>query len=695
MSFLPKLRNTSAPSKVENVAFFGLDRNENASDGYFSDTRNVTSRDFPFISSRDPRLFTKLPDGMELLGMGSGRELYFVLNDGEKSYFYYGDKIKGEWEDKSKRKKFFCEVSGTIYIFPDRKFFRMQDDEAIAEYSLTHSNVGKSGYAYIKVSWSTYHTLNKFIPTHENESFEFSKGDYIKVWAYAKGTGEKVQFFDIPMNESVELMGESISGADGFTDVYFYNNGFYFDTTNQYYAASDNGIKMGYEFACPPECYEKFGSFANESQSYEIFKDEDDYQYLLLSKKTVAGSPETSNFDEEFLKYNYQAGMEVHFSYTDEDFTGIVPKSAVIEETGVDVFEKDSNNKSYAPYLKFAPGTFAINNWTENKYVIYNDKIITVSPNYPHIQGAESINNRLWGYKDDTIFASSLGKPYIMTSYKGLSTDSWFLETGVKRNFTGVISFGTVPHFFSEDKIIKVYGDSPSSYSTSETVCSGVKDGSGKSLVLGQGNLYYLDKDGFIASYTGSYPHVISRNLNEEFVSAVGCSDSRFIYYILTDKNGHKWLYTYDLLNGVWLLDKECDAEGIIYHDSGVYISKNGFIEHTDEGFKVFEVYTESGYKSVLEFPVNDEGVFNQKKLKKILLKINAEKDSSICVEVRETESAEFIKLFERTISGGDEVLTVPIDCRRTLGYSIRITGKGKWRLEGIMRRVALGSYKS
>ena len=347
------------------------------------------------------------------------------------------------------------------------------------------------------------------------------------------------------------------------------------------------------------------------------------------------------------------------------------------------------------------PGTFSVSKWTTasgstyNPYVYYGDKRITANPNYPALQGAIGCNNRLWGYKDDEIFASSLGKPYILTSYKGLSTDAWFLETGVKRSFTGVFNYGSIPHFFAEDKIIKVYGDAPSSFRTSETECSGVKEGSGKSIVLGKDRLFYLDKDGFISMYSGSYPNVVSDKLNEEFESAMGCADSRFIYYVLKTKSGKKKLYTFDLTNGMWLLDKECDASGILYHDSHIYIFKDKYIEHDNDNFTLYENYTEKGYKSVLEVPVNDEKVFNQKKLKKVLLKINAEVGASVCVEVRETESREFIKVFDKVIAGGEEVLTIPIDCRRTLGYSIRIVGEGKWRLEGIMKRVALGSYKS
>ena len=703
MSFLPKLRNTSAPSKVEEVSFYGIDRTESAKGGYFSDTKNVTSIDFPFISSRNPRNLYKLPDGMAVLGAYSAKKLCFILGDGHKSYFYFDGELKGEWEDKAQKEKFLCELGGAVYIFPDRKFFKFKQEKAIEEYKASHPRVGTvgGGYMWFDFEGAGYDAKNTNTFKSYQLEHEFDVGDAVTFYAFDKNTGEKVSLYNMPK-------GVMMSGKDSFESVYIYDNNFKPSDVYEVHPTLGEGkyIKVQYEFTYPSEYDESFGSFSGSVTSNEIYRDNDGYQYLVIEKETATGTAVSSDLKKEFLDYAFSPGMTIHFGFTDESLKEVLPESAVLSDCGVEKFYK-SNNYITAAYLKFPPDTFKIDDtWVKvtsgniKEYVILrnsggNKVYVTSSAKYPSLQGAICVNNRLWGYEGNTIYASSLGKPYILGAYKGLSTDSWALERGIKRNFTGVIEYGGIPHYFTEEKIIKVYGDAPSSFRTAETECAGVKDGCAKSLNVCAGVLYYLDKDGFIAAYTGSYPSVISRTLNEEFTSGVIVSDERFIYCVLKAKDKNSKVYVFDTLSNIWLCEGQKDAVYAVYHGGSVHLFKDGFIECTEGTNLPFEEYIEAPFESMIEFPVNDEGVFNQKKLKKILLKVNAEIGTSLLVEVRETESPEYARIFERVIKDGDGVLTIPVDCRRTLGYQIRISGKGKWRLEGIMRRVAIGSYKS
>ena len=706
MSFLPKLRNTSAPSKVEEVRFYGIDRTESARGGYFSDTKNVTSIDFPFISSRNPRNLYKLPDGMAVLGAYSAKKLCFILGDGNKSYFYFDGEIKGEWEDKAQKEKFLCELGGAVYIFPDRKFFKFKQEKAIEEYKASHPRVGQVGEGYIKFEFggSGYQAVNRNNFKIKEITHDFDVGDAISLYGFDKNTGERVSLYNLPS-------GVVMAGKDSFESVYVYQNNLVVSNMYQTYTENIESsfydyIKIQYEFTYPAQLGEEFGSFSGDITANEVYKDDEGNQYLIIEKEMVPGTAVSSDLKKEFLDYAFSPGMTIHFGFTDESLKEVLPESAVLSDCGVEKFYK-SNNYITAAYLKFPPDTFKIDDtWVKvtsgniKEYVILrnsggNKVYVTSSAKYPSLQGAVCVNNRLWGYEGNTIYASSLGKPYILGAYKGLSTDSWALETGIKRNFTGVIEYGGIPHYFTEEKIIKVYGDAPSSFRTAETECAGVKSGAQKSLCVCGGALHYLDKDGFIAAYTGSYPSVISRKLNEEFVSGITVSDERFIYCVLKAKDKNSKVYVFDTLSNIWLCEGQKDAVYAVYHGGSVHLFKDGFIECTESTNLPFEEYLEAPFESMIEFPVNDEGIFNQKKLKKILLKVNAEIGTSLLVEVRETESPEYARVFERVIKDGDGVLTIPVDCRRTLGYQIRISGKGKWRLEGIMRRVAIGSYKS
>lgn len=708
MSFLPKLRNTSAPSKVEEVRFYGLDRTESAGGGYFSDTKNVMSEDFPFMTSRKERMLYKLPDGMKCLGTYSGKELCFVLGDGIKSYFYYGGELKGEWEDSIQREKVLCEAQGCIYILPDNKFYRMKNEQSIEDYKATHPKVGLSGSGYMQINFDvTPRPLNRKTFDAYNFEHEFDEGDAVTFWAYEKNTGNRVRLYNLPE-------GVVMSGKESFKDEYLYYNNIHAHNFYETYSSSSSSsslnkyIRVEYEFTYPEEYNEGFFDFAKDIKTGEVHKDKDGYLYLVIKKDLTSGEPVSANLMQEFINYTFKDGLTAYFTFDAQDLGDVFPEKAIIESCGIDVFW-NVNNYTACPYLKFAPNTFTIKDskWNDSgggaseEYVILYDSsdekaYVNASVKYPELTGATVINNRLWGYKGNVIYASSLGKPYIMGDYSGISTDSWALETGIRRNFTSVIEYGSVPHFFTEDKIIKVYGDQPSSFRTAETVCAGVKEGSGNGICLCQGVLYYLDKDGFIDAYTGSYPTVISRKLGEEFESGILVSDERFIYCVLSGKSSNKTIYVYDTLNGIWVIEGEKEITAAAYHDGSVCFFKDGFIESTEKLQNLnFEKYTEAGFESLLEFPVIDEGVFNQKKLKKIFLKVNADVGTSLSVEVRETESPEYARVFERVIKEGDGVLTIPVDCTRTLGYSIRIKGKGRWRLEGILRRVSVGSYKS
>lgn len=691
MSFLPKIRNTSAQTKVENIVFNGLDKTASATSAGFSDTRNVTSADFPFISARKSRFISKLPEGMTLLGADGTKDLYFVLGDGEKSYFYFNGEVKAEWQDTDQKKKFFCENNGSIYIFPDKKFYRTLDVKAQEFYKSTNSRVGITGTAKIYPTDSTTSvTSNKFKIKHDVSDFKFQNGDWVRFWAYDKNTGEKADFFGL--SEPVEM-----ESSTEFKSTYFikYNMG---SAKNHYQMADSDYINIEYEITYPRDTYEAFKDFSVDVSSSEVFRDEDDNQYILIRNDRDTTVPKAVDMEEMFLRYSFEGGMNVYFTYTDDSLVSIIPKNAATLETGVKEFKRKSGAfNEVSAYFKVPAETITPKSWETSsssgwKYA-YLDYPFEISAGYPDISGGICVNNRLWAYDGNVIRASSLGKPYILTNYKTTSVSSWSVETNSKRNITAVTSYGSVPHFFSEDRIIKVYGSAPSTFQTQETMCQGVKEGSQRSVVIAGGILCYLDTDGNIASYTGSYPQVISKRLNESFESAIGCADSKFIYYILESKSGAKKIYIFDIQNSIWLCEGDKGITDMVYSGC-VYFFKDGFIESTEDIDLGFDKYIEKGYESFIEFPTNDESIFNKKKLKKLLLKINAEKGTSLRVEVKETEYGTYRSVFEKTIAEGDGVLTIPIDGKRTLGYAIRISGKGIWRLEGIMRKITIGSYK-
>ena len=176
--------------------------------------------------------------------------------------------------------------------------------------------------------------------------------------------------------------------------------------------------------------------------------------------------------------------------------------------------------------------------------------------------------NRLWGCKGDTIYASKLGDPLNWNVYDGLSTDSWTTETGTPGKFTGCCSYQGYPTFFKENAVFKVLGDEPKNLTLRKQNIMGVKKGAGKTVVEIRGKLYYLSHAGVMEWNGGDYPTIISGDLglDPDMVSQIGnhtAGTDTVRYYIQLmpfyyDGNENiPWLtvtgvFVYDTRYGTW-----------------------------------------------------------------------------------------------------------------------------------------------
>ena len=118
--------------------------------------------------------------------------------------------------------------------------------------------------------------------------------------------------------------------------------------------------------------------------------------------------------------------------------------------------------------------------------------------------------NRMWGCKGDTIYASKLGNPYNWNVFDGLSTDSWTVETGVPGSFTGCCSFQGYPIFFKEGACYRVLGDEPKNFTLRRINVVGVAPYSDMSITEIRGRLYYVSIQGVMEWNGGDYPSIVS-----------------------------------------------------------------------------------------------------------------------------------------------------------------------------------------
>ena len=743
---LSRIPNTSNPSELKSVSFYGLDKTGRESEGYFLDSDNMSSACFPYVCSRDRRFIYPLPDGFKILGLSFTDELYYILNDGQYSYFYYGGVLKGTWEDKKAQRKSFCELSRDIYIYPDGKYYRRRDDKKIDEWLLDHQDFkekeGKLYYSYVRPvikDGFTGYTLNCLkkadVPDANDDYIEsFTEDDYITNICTYLNDGTPAEFFNIDKTEVIQFF-------ENPEDPLIIRQGS-FSALGYDYIRNESSIdylKITFNYTYPFDMNERFGSFLfNEIECDYVFKGTDDYDYLTI-KHVKNGYLKRRFFDNklsENLKVAFSGGY-LYMNRNPENYTyasnhGIkaMPEEGHILSFGVKKFPiNDDDTGLYfksdlCAFIAFKKGTFMDMDTTVFKYSLWFDlkndesylKYIDLKVDFssyldpraevgniflkrknpfPYFENVCSINNRVWGYENDTIYASALGAPWNIDSFSGISTDPWTVQNPVKRDFCGVISYNSIPHFFSEEKIVKVYGDLPSNFQTSETYCQGLLKGQFQSLCECQGYLYYLDSTGCIAVYSGSYPRIISNKIGEGFTSCTTAQDGKLIYFFTTDKDGVQKNYVYDFKNDIWLSESVQGVSFGVSCKGKLYFADNSFIYSDDGSYPMFRVFSEEPIRSMIEFPLSDETVFNKKRTISIRLRIFATAGTFLKVETKRDNDKNWCFEYETKCKEGDSLLNIPISHTRSLITGIRISAVGFWRFEGISKRIKFGSYKN
>lgn len=197
---------------------------------------------------------------------------------------------------------------------------------------------------------------------------------------------------------------------------------------------------------------------------------------------------------------------------------------------------------------------------------------VTVTRVVPDLDYICSNENRVWGCKGDTIWCCKPGDPRNWYVFDGISTSSWFVQSGSAGDFTGCVSYGGYPVFFKEDQIIKVYGNRATNYELSAAPQPGVLAGAHRSLAVVGSALMYLSRDGFV-QYTGSYPRKIDEALDMRYLWAVGGNDRMKYYVSAMRADGRYETLVYDTRYGCWHMEtpprQEDEDESDLYRAFG------------------------------------------------------------------------------------------------------------------------------
>lgn len=329
----------------------------------------------------------------------------------------------------------------------------------------------------------------------------------------------------------------------------------------------------------------------------------------------------------------------------------------------------------------------------ENTFTLVNDAeviepSVTISRVMPELDFMCHCNNRLFGCKGDTIYASKLGDPYNWNVFEGISTDSYSVEVGSVGDFTACFAYGGDVLFFKEERIYKLlYTDtSPENWRLVETEAYGVKAGCDKSLAIADSCLFYYSPKG-VMRYAGSVPMSINAAFGvQEFENAVAGSDGKDYYICLTDKAGVSELYVFDTVNYLWFKHDAIKIIDFAYYKgelTALVESENGDTEVIRIGQKNAEVPIANEWfdmKSMVEFGDATNNTINKKN----------ETNLSVLAEVAAKSELTFYisadgKPYEYlgSIKGPSKKQVtkfsfVPARCDY---YRIKVEGKGLWKI--------------
>lgn len=292
--------------------------------------------------------------------------------------------------------------------------------------------------------------------------------------------------------------------------------------------------------------------------------------------------------------------------------------------------------------------------------------------------------NRLWGcfYGNDgsenlnEVYACALGDFKNWEQFLGLSTDSWRASIGSDGVWTGAVSYLGSPHFFKEDRLHAVGISAIGAHSVSERVCSGVQQGSHKSLAVINETLFYKSRSE-VCAYQGGFPQGISEALGDvRYHSAAGCGFGGKYYISMADAAGDYSLFVYDTEKGLWMRQDGLRADLFAADERELYCISGG------------ELIAMEGSRGVPERTVDWEaetGLLccsepDSKYISRLRLRAAMEENSemSISIEYDSSGRFEFAGRLRPTRPGSSEI---PLRLRRCDHIRLRLCGRGDFKL--------------
>ena len=299
-------------------------------------------------------------------------------------------------------------------------------------------------------------------------------------------------------------------------------------------------------------------------------------------------------------------------------------------------------------------------------------------------------NNRLWGAsnKDNTIYACKLGDPRNWQYFQNTSMDSYYAEQGTDGEWTGCAAYSKHLLFFKEECIHKVYGSSPSSYKIETAKCHALEKGSSESIAMINEAVFYKSKLGFMA-YSGGVPILISEKFGTDRYSDAVAGTDGIKYYVSVLQDETPRLLVYDVERYLWHKEDNLRVRDFCYFNGKLL-----YIDDSDND--IYEMNSdkplpeEADIKWTAELGPFDEYMEDKKIYSKLKMRLKLEEYAELAVLISIDEGQ--WEHLQHINAEKSRSLVLPIVPRRCDKFAIRLEGKGRCKIESLVRQYRQGS---
>lgn len=614
---IPTWENTTYNTQT----FAGLNRGLSIADGEMADMLNMSSDNYPVLSTRRSRGTPVFPvqdggkttyDGVVSGMLGTDR---VIVCNGEKVYMD-GEEVPLKLSaEEHMQPKHMVSMGAYVCIWPDKKYFNVTNVNdsgpmgwkwtAAEDMTISAMMCRKDGTNYDMEAI----TVADKAPTEpvdqqlwldtsgENHVLKQYSEMYLE-WVQVATTFIKIQASGIGVNlkegDVVHISGaRSIAAGDTQPaqtaadatetltfpgeNVALYSS---FNTTHQ---GGTNWVSTEASYASTTRTIKVEGIPEGAAITKAVAKCDIGYSIYGAKLLTINGeyckegtSPEIplelSGNGEVSLKFNFRSKNNATVSGTHGATLGItnIRVEVTYEVTGGGDEPQENLDEKQLEALNTTNHIYGsgkdyiiVAGLLHNVHTLANTLVVELK--IPDLDYVCEANNRIWGCSyarvngelTNEIRCCALGDFRNWYRFEGTSMDSYVMSVGSDGPFTAAYSMRGVPLIWKEDYLHKISGTQPSNFTLNTLKCRGVQDGSWRSLAVVNENLMYKARNDVMA-YDGATPYSVSEKLGPaRYYDAVGGGYRDKYYISMRDDQIRRHLYVLDTAKGLWHKEDE------------------------------------------------------------------------------------------------------------------------------------------